>query len=286
MQLWCKAALLPDLHHYKGSFGGRAWPLWLDAAGTRPNLVPGLLDHLGTKYATVLTGSDVFAYLAAVIAHPAYTERFAADLLVPGLRVPLTADSALLAEAVALGRRVLWLHTFGERFTDPTGGRPVRSPRVPDERRPQVTVTIPDTEVGMPEEIDYDAAGRILSVGDGRIAPLAPEVWRYEVSGMKVVKRWFDRRKREPEGRRSSPLDDMVASTWDPDWTTELLEVLSVLTLLVELEPDQASLLDRILDGPLVTVADLTAAGVLPVKDRPVAEKPPRPGGRLFEPDG
>lgn len=32
-------ALVPDLHHYRGSFGGRAFPLWLDKAGTRPNLI-------------------------------------------------------------------------------------------------------------------------------------------------------------------------------------------------------------------------------------------------------
>jgi hypothetical protein len=148
-----------------------------------------------------------------------------------------------------------------------------------------VSVTIPDTEAGMPAVIDCDAANRTLLVGDGRIAPVEPAVWGYEVSGMKVVKRWFDRRKREPEGRRSSPLDDMVARTWDPEWTTELLEVLNVLTLLTDLEAEQAALLDRILAGPLMTVADLTEVGVLPVTDRPLAEKPPRPGGRLFDPD-
>lgn len=103
---------------------------------------------------------------------------------------------------------------------------------------------------------------------------------------MKVVKRWFDRRKREPEGRRSSPLDDMVTRTWDPEWTTELLEVLNVLTLLVDMETEQTSLLERVLAGPLITVAGLAEAGVLRVTDRPVAEKPPRPGGRLFDPDG
>jgi len=37
------------------------------------------------------------------------------------------------------------------------------------------------------------------------------------------------------------------------------------LALLTEIEPAQAELLDKIIDGPLVAVADLTAAGVLPV---------------------
>jgi hypothetical protein len=63
-------ALVPDLHHYKGSFGGRTWPLWLDAAGTRPNVVPGLLDRLAAQYGLDVSGPDLFAFVAAVVAHP------------------------------------------------------------------------------------------------------------------------------------------------------------------------------------------------------------------------
>jgi Type ISP C-terminal specificity domain len=33
---------IPDAHHYHGR-GGRVYPLWLDPAGTVPNVVPGLL---------------------------------------------------------------------------------------------------------------------------------------------------------------------------------------------------------------------------------------------------
>ena len=64
------------------------------------------------------------AYLAAVMAHPAFTARFKSDLMRPGLHVPLTADAKLFAEAVALGSEVIWLHCYGERFTDPAAGRP------------------------------------------------------------------------------------------------------------------------------------------------------------------
>lgn len=31
-------ALVPDLHHYKGSFGGRVFPLWSDAAASKSNV--------------------------------------------------------------------------------------------------------------------------------------------------------------------------------------------------------------------------------------------------------
>jgi len=128
----------------------------------------------------------------------------------------------------------------------------------------------------MPETIDYDGVACELVLGVGRVGPVAPAVWAYEVSGMKVVKRWFDRRKRQPGGRRSSPLDDIVAETWDPNWTTELLEVLNVLALLVELEPAQKDVLDRVLAGPLVSTNDLVTAAVLPVlaQNRPICEKP------------
>jgi hypothetical protein len=277
-------ALVPDLHHYKGSFGGRAWPLWLDAEGTVPNVVPGVLDLLGERLGRAVDGRAFFAYIAAVTASPAYTVRFARDLLTPGLRLPLTADRSLFEETFSVGKRVLWLHTYGERFGDSPADRPSGSPRVDVARRPRVVTTIPDDEGGMPEAIDYDATTRELLIGTGRIGPVEGSVWTYEVSGMKVLKHWFDRRKREPDGRRSSPLDVVVTTTWDPDWTSELLETLNVLTLLVDLEPTQAALLERIMSGPLVTLDDLVRGGVT-VAERPTPAAPGSVAPQLFEID-
>ena len=130
--------LMPDLHHYKGSFGGRVFPLWADAAATQPNLRPDLLAALVSAYGQPVSAEDLLAYIAAVAAQPAYTERFRTDLATPGLRIPLTADTTTFAQAVALGRREVWLHTFGERFADPAAGRPAGAPRQPLGRRPQV----------------------------------------------------------------------------------------------------------------------------------------------------
>ncbi|MDQ3642704.1 MAG: N-6 DNA methylase, partial [Actinomycetota bacterium] len=122
--------LVPDLDHYRGSFGGRAFPLWLDIAGEVSNVVPGLLDHLATAYEAAVDGVDLFAYIAAITAHPGYIERYRADLQTPGLRIPLTTDADLFGRGVGLGRRVLWLHTYGERCVDPEAGRPGGPPRV------------------------------------------------------------------------------------------------------------------------------------------------------------
>jgi hypothetical protein len=123
--------LLPDKHHYKGSFSGRVFPLWRDAAATEPNIRPKLLVFLAQKFGVEVSAEDVVAYIDATAAHPAFTARFQDDLSTPGLRIPLTADRKTFAEAVELGRTIIWLHTFGERMTDAAKGRPAQPPRLP-----------------------------------------------------------------------------------------------------------------------------------------------------------
>jgi len=73
------SAEVPDVHHYKGSFGGRVYALWLDPEGTTPNVVPGLLGLLGPQYGHPVSGEDLFAYLAAVLVNPAYTALYAQE---------------------------------------------------------------------------------------------------------------------------------------------------------------------------------------------------------------
>jgi hypothetical protein len=193
-------------------------------------------------------------------AHPAYTARFKRDLVRPGLRVPLTADQALFAKTAKLGREVVWLHTFGERFGD---DRPAGEPRLSQSERPKVLAgrPIPDTAEGFPDTIDYDAETRELKIGSGVIGPVAPNVWAYEVSGKQVLRQWFSYRKKNRERpmigdrRPPSPLGDIQPDHWLPEYTEELLNVLNVLGLLVKLEPAQAALLDEVVDGPLIAAS-------------------------------
>ena len=70
---------------------------------------------------------------------------------------------------------------------------------------------------------------------------------------MKIVRKWFDYRKENPGGRRSSPLDAVVPDRWPARFTTELLELLNVLGRCVELEPVQEDILDRICQHPVIT---------------------------------
>lgn len=255
-------AFVPDLHHFSGRGGKDVFPLWRDAGASEPNVAPGLLGFLADLHDRDVAGPDLFAYVAGVLAHSGYAARYRTDLATPGPRVPLTADPDLFSEAVGVGREVLWLHTYGERFADPAAGRP---PGDVPPGRARVLAAVPPTP--MPERPRYDPGARVVRVGEGTVGPVAPEVGRYEVSGMRVVDHWLAYRRRVPAGKKSSPLDGVVAESWPAAWTTELLELLWVLERLVALEPRQADLLGRIAAGPLVTVADLTAAGVLPVPE-------------------
>ncbi|MEX1094981.1 MAG: type ISP restriction/modification enzyme [Planctomycetales bacterium] len=261
-------ALIPDLHHYHGR-GGRVFPLWRDREARVPNVSSKLLDLLSRKFGKKVTGEDVFAYIAAVAAHPAFTARFRADLVTPGLRIPLTANAKHFAEAVELGRTVIWLHTFGERFAGPKRKRPAQPPRLPSATAPRIPAkgAIPQDPGAMPDNIDYDASQRRVLIGRGYVENVPPEVWGYEVSGKQVLRQWFSYRKANRERpiigdrRKPSPLGDIQPDHWLAEYTTELIDLLHVLGRLVELEPEQAKLLEQVCSGPTVPADRIPGAG-------------------------
>lgn len=255
--------LIPDNDHYKGSFGGRVFALWRDAAATVPNVKPEFLANLSLAYGRAVGPEDVVSYIAAVLAHPAFTARFQADLVRPGLRVPLTADAVLFDEAVRLGREVIWLHCYGERFADPANGRPAGPPRLPKAEAPTIPKggAIPGAPEPLPDTMDYDPAARRLRVGAGHVDNVPAAVWAYEVSGKNVLHQWFSYRKRDRsrpiigDRRPPSPLDKVQPDHWLDEYTTDLMNLLHVLGRLVKLEPAQADLLDRICAAPLLPAA-------------------------------
>ena len=263
------SAAIPDLHHYKGSFGGRVFPLWADREHRTPNLKAGLLREVAEELEIAVSAPDLMAYFAAVAAHPACTARFRSDLVQPGLRFPMTADASLFAGAVEIGREIIWLHCVGERFADPDAGRPGAPPRMPESERPIIPTegAIPARPDRFPDRIGYDAAARRLKVGDGYIDNVPPEAWAYEVSGKQVLVQWFSYRRRDRsrpvigDRRPPSALDRIQPDGWLPEYTTELLNVLHVLGRLVALEPRQAVLLNRICDGRLMSADVLRANG-------------------------
>lgn len=255
--------LIPDLSHYKGSFGGRVFPLWKDAAATEANISPVILAELTKAFGVAPDPVNVFAYVAGLLAHPAYTAKFDADLVRPGLRVPVTADATLFAEAAALGREVIWLHTFGERHSD---GKPAGPPRVtPNGPTMPKEGAISAKPEDFPDSLDYDATLKRLKIGTGFIENVPPAVWAYEVSGKNVLRQWFSYRKKNRERpqigdkRKPSPLGDIQPDHWLPEYTSELINVLNVLAMLVELEPRQADMLDRVCDGALIPASKVAS---------------------------
>lgn len=282
---------IPDQHHYHGR-GGRVLPLWRDAASTIPNVKSALIAHLSTTYGKPVTAPEVMAYISALLAHPAFTARFKEDLIRPGLRVPITADTALFDRAVTLGCEVIWLHTYGERFADPASGRPAAPPRMPKGQGPTIPVggTIPGAPHPLPDTMHHDPSTRRLHVGEGFIENVPNAVAEYQVSGRNVLRQWFSYRKADRtrpvigDRRPPSALDKIQPDHWLPEYTEDLLNLLHVLGRLVALEPAQATLLDEICAAPLLTEASLAGAGALasaPVVKGKKAKAAAQPG--LFD---
>ena len=285
------SAAIPDLHHYKGSFGGRVFPLWADRRQRRPNLKAGVLREVAITLGISVSASDLMAYFAAVAAHPAYTARFQSDLVQPGIRFPVTAEHLLFLEAVEIGQEVIWLHCFGERLVDASAGRPNSPPRMPEGKGPIIPKegSIPTSSKRFPDRIEYDVASHRLRIGDGFIDNVPQAVWEYEVSGKQVLVQWFSYRRRDRSrpiiGNRRQPssLGEIQPNSWLAEYTTELLNVLHVLGGLVALESRQADLLNRVCDGSLLSADGLRASGAFQTTldrtrrtDRPGTTRHPR----------
>ncbi|MGW0625033.1 type ISP restriction/modification enzyme [Streptomyces sp. NPDC002758] len=208
---------------------GRIRPLFRRPGGAEPNLAPGLLEHLTARLGLSPTPLDVLAWVMATVR--------------PGLSVPLTEDPELWSRGVDLGHRILWLmRRDGER------------PKLPGGRRPYVRAPLPSR----PRTLDYDRDEETLQVDEGRISPVPPEAWDFEVAGVRVLEQWFTARTAEAA---PGTLAAIRPATWPQTWTSELLELITVLALLAELRPRQSELT---VTSP-ITTAELRRAGVLPV---------------------
>lgn len=261
---------VPDAHHYNGR-GGRVFMMWQDSEAQVSNVSSQVLTVLTSRLRRRVETEDVLAYVVAITSHSGFIERFKKDLSIPGIRVPITSNPDLFADAVNLGRQVIWLQTFGERFCDKAAGRPNAVPRVDSPPRIPVGGTIAGIDGALPDEISYDVSRRRLNVGTGYIDNVAPEVWSYQVSDTPVVKQWFSYRRQNRDrpkmGRAGSNLSNIGPSKWPAEYTTELLALIAVLTRLIELEPRQADLLARICNGRTISL-ELLSGPSAPKKTR------------------
>lgn len=268
-------AHLPDLHHFRGSFGGRdVIPLWRDADATQPNLPADLLAVLGERLGRTIGAESFFAYTYAILSAPGYVQTFSEELTLPGPRLPVTRDPALFARAVALGLRLLYLHTYAERCVPPDA-RPGQVPA----GAARCIAAVGTRPEDYPEAFAWTEGATpdagVLRVGKGEFAPVSRAVWEFSVSGYEVVRGWLGFRMKVRSGRKSSPLDEIRPSAWDATLTTELLELLWVLEATVAMQPELDTLLADVLAGPLF------AANELP---QPTAEERAAPVGEAEEP--
>ena len=243
-------AHIPDMDYFCGRGAKDVIPLWRNREGSSANVVQGLLSLLQATYQTPVAPEELFAYAYAILFAPRYVQTFWEELTIPGPRLPLTQDGALFAQGVALGKRLLHLHTYGERFV-PAGQRAGKLPM----GKAQCKVGTPSAPEKYPESFDYDEADQELRVGEGVFAPVRPEVWEFAVSGLEVVKSWLAYRLRNRKGKKSSPLNELRPAQWTFD--DELLDLLWVLDGTVDLLPAVNGLLEQVLAGPLFTAKAL-----------------------------
>jgi hypothetical protein len=215
------SAVVPDLDVFCGRGGKDVIPLYRDAAGTEPNITAGLLDKLSQAYSTVVSAEDLAAHVYALLGGQSYTRRFWNELETPGPRVPLTKDGAIFFETAKLGRRLIWLHTYAERFKGED-----RGDEVPKGKATTIKGVSSDP-AKYPEKYAYEA--QEILVGDGRFGPVTSDVWEFEVSGLKVVQSWLGYRMKKRAGKKSSPLDEIRPDHWTARMSDELLELLWVL---------------------------------------------------------
>ncbi|MBZ6138486.1 MULTISPECIES: type ISP restriction/modification enzyme [Streptomyces] len=210
----------------------RVRPLFRRPGGAEPNLAPGLLDHLAVRLGRRPGAVDVLAWSAAAVR--------------PGPVVPLTADPEVWERGVELGRRAQWLmRRDGER------------PKLPGGRRPYVRAPLP----ARPLTVRYDRDEEVLHLDEGRVSPVPPGAWDFEVGGVRVLEEWFTARTAEGE---PGTLAAIRPAGWPQSWTSELLELITVLALLGEVRADCA----RFTGTPVpaeITAAELREAGILPV---------------------
>ena len=250
---------VPDMSSFRGSFGSKdIIPLYRDSNGKASNVASSLLGSLSERVGLQLTALDLVAYVYALGATPAFSERFNEELAEAAgpVHIPITTDVNLFQQAVTLGRSLLWWHTWGQRFAS------ADQSQLPVGQAAEIRPVD-----GMPDDFDYDPIAETLTVGNGAFAPVSQDAWSFEVSGLGVLRSWLGNRMRDRKGRKSSPLDDIRPTRWTH--SKELLLVLSIIEHTIEVTPKAAALLGEIVSGPLIPAADLPTP-------TPANRKPPK----------
>jgi hypothetical protein len=225
---------VPDVHAFNGRGDKSLMPLYLDGSSSRSNVNESVLEQWSDALGEDVSHCAAVCYAYGIAGSPIYFNHFEDRVRQSPTLLPLTTDPDLFAATCALGNELIWLHTWRERalMSSPTGY---------DDDVEFEIVSEPD---GLISEFSYNPDLQVLEVGNGRIAGISPDLWEYQVSGLKVLKSWLGYRKTPRSGKRSSPLDDVRDAEWSH--TSELLELLKILQSTINRGPRASELISAI----------------------------------------
>jgi len=242
-----------DMDHFRGSFGGKhVIPLWKDRNCTEPNITLGLLDKLKNVTGTCISPEELLCYCYAIMASPEYVNKFSEELLDIGPRLPITKDKILFKMGIKLGKELIWLHTFGDRFIPDGQIKGIIPPG-----KAKCEIGISSKPENYPTEFSYDKAKKTIYIGDGVFRPVSKEIWEFSISGFEVVKSWLGYRMKEASGKSSSPLDNIRPESWTAELTEEFLNVLWILENTLKIYPKLSTFLENVLDSELFDEKEL-----------------------------
>ena len=184
--IWCHA-LYPDYHAFRGSYGGYAFPLFdRRRGGDQVNLTPQLMAGLAGAYGSPVQPQDVFDAMLALLSATSYTTRFAEDLEDVFPHIPFPGDHAVFLAAAAIGREIRAVETFsrvpGAAFLTPKLARVETTP-----------------SAGTLAAVEWqDGKIMLRADGSGCVSGIAEIIWRFHVSGYRLLPRWLDARQGQP----------------------------------------------------------------------------------------
>ena len=240
---------LPDLHFMWGG-GKDVIPVFRNSDCTEPNITGGFLSKLAEHFDAPVSEMELVSYIYGVLAGQSYTQTFWEELSIPGARVPITKDLQLFKTAAKLGSELIWLHTFGEQFSDEKGSTIPKG-------KAKVIRAISDQIGDYPTEFKYNSTTQEITIGTGVLGPVAPEVWQYSVSNTRIIDSWLGYRMKKRRGRSSSPLDDIRPQQWIPRMTDELRRLISIIEATLRIDKKLSSVLSEIASGSCFKASEL-----------------------------
>ena len=245
---------LPDLD-YMGGSGKDIIPIYRNSDCTEPNISSGLLLTLEEHFGKQVTDMELVSYVYGILGGQSYTETFWEELSIPGARVPITKSIELFNRVSKLGSELIWLHTYGEQFSEDRGKN------IPKGNAKTIRA-IPHEVDSYPTEFKYDQTTQEITIGSGVIGSVAPEVWEYSVSNTKIIDSWLGYRKKKRRGRNSSPLDNIRPKRWEPKMNEELLSLIWIIEETLKIDKKLESVLAEVISGPCFNESELPVPSV------------------------